>query len=430
MVIYIIISHNFLRIKTELLFLRENPKFKKPDEKELKKKINSKSSQSQESQSININKGSEEIDIESNKENEIIFTVELINFFTMLDLLLCGNKDDPISIIIDNNFSEMSGKVVSPNSFEQKMKTVRYNYDLMKNEAFEYKINPPKEKSKKIVKNNASMSNELSELEKEENKKSNNSKNSESSNININNIQSKSLSQINQIEDNESDYLEKKFTTDEKCARYLIEGTDLVQLFTLMKGLEAIYNGDLSTHSLGISMTNEKAIFFSLAYENIKDSKSLKHIARNIKFISKLNIKSVKNHFLTPFKYGFNSFYRSALMSAFIVSFYNKDDKRLLVKVSPSGKMILSYTFCDPKCDRKINQMMNDGGNEGMGLSTEVFDNLNENENENNQIGNNNNSSGRNRNRQNYRDRLLDDENRGNIVEMIFYPTVFDLCKN
>ena len=44
MVIYIIISHNFLRIKTELLFLRENPKYKKPDQKELKSKINSKSS--------------------------------------------------------------------------------------------------------------------------------------------------------------------------------------------------------------------------------------------------------------------------------------------------------------------------------------------------------------------------------------------------
>ena len=193
-----------------------------------------------------------------------------------------------------------------------------------------------------------------------------------------------------------------------------------------MKGLQWNYNGDLSTHSLGISMTNEKAIFFSLAYENIKDSKSLPHISRNIKYMINLNIKSVKNHFLTPFKYGFNSFYRSALMSAFIISFYNKDDKRLLVKVSPSGKMILSYTFCNPNIDRQMNQMINDADNEGMGISTEVYDNLNE----NNQIRNNNNSNGRNRYENNSRDRLLDDENRGNIVEMIFYPNVFDLCRS
>ena len=37
MIIYLIVSHNFLRIKTELAVLRENPKFKKPDESELKK---------------------------------------------------------------------------------------------------------------------------------------------------------------------------------------------------------------------------------------------------------------------------------------------------------------------------------------------------------------------------------------------------------
>ena len=43
MVIYLIVSYNFLRIKTELLLLRENPKYKKPDEKELEKKINTQS---------------------------------------------------------------------------------------------------------------------------------------------------------------------------------------------------------------------------------------------------------------------------------------------------------------------------------------------------------------------------------------------------
>ena len=424
MVIYIIISHNFLRIKTELLFLRENPKYKKPDQKELKSKINSKSSvQSQESQSINTNKISEEIDNESNKENEIIFTIELNDFFNMLGLLLCDNKDNPISISIDNNLSQMTGKEISPDTFNQFMDAVSYQYNLIKNEVFEYKINPPKEQSKKIEKKS-----NLNEIENEENKKSNDSKNSESSNININNIQSKSLSQINHLNDSEPDYLEKKFTTDEKGARYIIEGSDLVELFHLMKGLESNYNGDFSTHSLGISMTNEKALFFDLNYENIKDTKSLVHFSRNIKSMTTLNIKSVKNHFLTPFKYGFNSFYRSALLSAFIISFYNKDDRRLLVKVSPSGKMILAYTFSDPKVDNEMNRMINEVDNEAMGISTEIYDNLNENE--NNQNLNNNDSNGRNRIGRKLIDRLLDDENRGNIVEMIFYPTVFDLCKS
>jgi len=92
-----------------------------------------------------------------------------------------------------------------------------------------------------------------------------------------------------------------------------------------------------------------------------------------------MNIKSVKNHFLTPFKNGFNSFYRSSLLSKFITSFYNKDDKRLLVKVSPSGKMILSFIFSDPKYDNQMNQMQNDG----MGISSEIREDLNEIENNN-----------------------------------------------
>ena len=424
MVIYIIVSHNFLRIKTELVFLKENKKYKKPDEKELKMKINSKSSgQSQESQSININKNYEEIDNESNKENEIIFTVELNDFYNMLDLLLCDNKDNPISISIDNNFSEMKGKAICPDSFNQLMFAIRFKYNLIKNEVFAYKINPPDEKNeRKIIKKNFfdSNLNELNELENDKN-----SKNSESGNININNIQSKSVSQINQINDEESDYLEKRFTTDEKCAKYIIEGSDLFELYHLMKGLEPIYY-DISTHTIGISMTNEKALFFCLAYENIHDSKSLIHLSKNIKHMTILNIKSVKNHFLTPFKYGFNSFYRSSLLSKFITSFYNKDDKRLLVKVSPSGKMILAYTFSDPKNDNEMNQMLNELDNDGIGISTEVYDNLNE----NNENRNNSDSNSRNRLGNNLKDRLLDDENRGNIVEMIFYPTVFDLCKN
>ena len=74
-----------------------------------------------------------------------------------------------------------------------------------------------------------------------------------------------------------------------------------------MKGLESIYL-DLSTHTIGISITKEKASFFCLSYERIYDVKSFFHLSKNIKHITPLNVKSVKNHFLTSFKFGFNSF--------------------------------------------------------------------------------------------------------------------------
>ena len=84
-----------------------------------------------------------------------------------------------------------------------------------------------------------------------------------------------------------------------------------------MKGLDPI-NLNNSIQSIGISMTNEKALFFSLDYDNIHETKSIIHLSRNIKHITPLNIKSVKDHFLTPFKYGFNSFFRSSLLSKFL----------------------------------------------------------------------------------------------------------------
>ena len=403
MVIYLIVSYNFLRIKTELLLLRENPKYKKPDEKELEKKINTQSLNAEESQLINLNnnKNSEEI----NKEKEIIFTLELFDLFNLLDILLRENKDNPISISINNSFSMIEGKVLCPETFNQTMSGSRMKCCLMKNEIFAYKISPPEEKSEIKI-------NENNDEEEDE-------KNSDLVSLDINNIQSKSISQINHMNEENSEYLEKKFTTDDKCAKYIIEGSDLVELYHLMKGLEPLYY-DLSTQTIGISMTNEKALFFILAYEKIQDCKSLSHLSRCIKHMTSLNIKSVKNHFLTPFKYGFNSFYRVKLMAKFITSFYNKDDRRLLVKVSPSGKMILSFTFSDPKNEMTMIE------ENSVGISTEINDNLNENENRNNNDSNNN----RNRIKRNLIDRLLDDENRGNIVEMIFYASSFDLCKS
>ena len=92
--------------------------------------------------------------------------------------------------------------------------------------------------------------------------------------------------------------------------------------------------------------------------------------------------------------------------------------------MSPSGKMILSCTFSDPKYDINLNNNLNDNDESRLGISTEINENLNDYEN------NEENTNNRARIRKIIRDRLLDDENRGNIVEMIFYPTVFYLCKS
>ena len=86
--------------------------------------------------------------------------------------------------------------------------------------------------------------------------------------------------------------------------------------------------------------------------------------------------------------------------------------------------MILSFTFSDPKNDINLNNNLKDNGESRLGISTEINENLNDYE--NNEENNNN----RARIRKIIRDRLLDDENRGNIVEMIFYPVVFDICKS
>ena len=401
MMIYLIVSHSFLRIKTELLYLRENPKFKKNEESELKNKINSKSKsgESQESQSVKVE--------QSKKEKEIIFTLELIEFYEMFQLLLCNNKDHPLSLSIDKDFSILSGRIICPNVYIKGIDGVQYKCRLVKNELFAYKINPPEEQ--KYKEESKISKNFFNELE--------NQNNSDSSNMNINNVQSNSMSQINQLNEEESDFLEKKFQTDEKSARYIIEGSDLQELNTLMRGLESMYNYDLSEHSIGISMTNDKALFYSLAYEKIKDLKSFSNLSKAIKFRTLLNIKSIKNHFLTPFKYGFNSFFRTKLLAKFITSFYNPEDKRLMVRVSTSGKMILSFAFSEPKNDMVMNEMMNND----IGISTEIYDNLEENNRES--------EINRNKKERIIKGGFFNDENGGNIVGMIFYPTVFDLCK-
>ena len=144
--------------------------------------------------------------------------------------------------------------------------------------------------------------------------------------------------------------------------------------------------------------------------ENLNSGEYLDKISSNISQQLRLNIKSLKNPSFTNLPYGFNSFYRTKFISKFITSFYNKNDKRLLIKVSNNGKMVLSYTFSDPKNDNI--QIQNENNEQ---IIKEDDENNNDSESSKKNI---------------YKDRLLDDENRGNIVEMIFLPYMFDVCKN
>jgi len=437
MVIYLVVNFNFLRIKTELSRFKENEELKNKENIGSKKFLGSKLDS--QLSSIHINNEFDEDKIYPDAK-EIIFTIELIDLFYMIDMLLCENKDNPILISIDKDFSVLTGKVVCPDVCNQIMNSNQLKFNLIKNEAFSYaisnpdKINSSKNKSdvKKIDDNGNNINNSNIEnindndIEIDLNNDSSQNNNSESKNVKINNEQEKSNLKRNNSQnyyDSESEFLEKKFMTDLNYAKYIIEGNDLVDLYYFMKGLEILNNNDLSMHEIGISMCNERAFFFCPNLKNIHDGRYIEILSRNISQQIKLNIKCVKDHFITPFRYGFNSFYRTKFLSKFITSFYNKDDKRLLVKVSPKGKMILSYTFSDPKNDMALGEKNNQDTLNKKSISEEIKFNL---DNEEDDEGE---STKRIKRKKMIKDRLIDDENRGNIVEMIFYPIVFDICK-
>ena len=76
--------------------------------------------------------------------------------------------------------------------------------------------------------------------------------------------------------------------------------------------------------------------------------------------------------------------------------------------------MILYYAFSDPKNDLN-NENNNDKSFEEDGGIKDEIDNE---------------DSTKVKRKKVIKDRLLNDENMGNIVEIIFYPVVFDICKN
>ena len=420
MIIYLIVSYNFLRIKTELQYIRENQNFNNIDNKSLSKK----NLDLNESPIINIdNRNGEEIIDNEDNEKEVIFTIELIDFYNMLDLLLCQNKDHSIVLCLDRYFSVLTGKSVCSDVYYQIGYSCSFKFNLLKNEVFSYALNKHKNNSNKNI-YSQNISNKKSENDIDNDNDSSIDKNSEFDSKN-NNKEKKNKNNNNQNNnkyyESQNNNLQKKFTMELNSAKYIIEGSELWDLYCFMKGIDLLYD-DFATNNIEISLTNDKAFILCPNMQKIKYGRYIEDLSKNINQQIKLNIKSVINHSFTPLAHGFNSFYRTKFIAKFITSFYNKNDKRLLIKVSPNGKMILSYTFSDPK-----NDLMYDENNENNTNKKSYSEEINE-DGENNDE-NYNNEQSKKKSRKKIIDRLLDDENRGNIVEMIFYPVVFDISK-
>ena len=114
MVIYFVVSYHFLRIKTELQYIKENEKLIK----EQNLNLVSKTEEIQgfnESPILKIN-NDDEINRNEN-ENEIIFTIGLSDFFRMLDLLLTENKESSLVLGLDQYFSVLTAKFIGPDVF-------------------------------------------------------------------------------------------------------------------------------------------------------------------------------------------------------------------------------------------------------------------------------------------------------------------------
>ena len=423
MVIYFVVSYHFLRIKTELQYIKENEKLIK----EQNLNLVSKTEEIQgfnESPILKIN-NDDEINRNEN-ENEIIFTIGLSDFFRMLDLLLTENKESSLVLGLDQYFSVLTAKFIGPDVFNQIIYSSKFKFNLLRNDTFAYAISDPEKNSFK--KRNISK--------KSKNSQFNNEKNDDF-NISIDNSEinskegkkekekEKNKNEINEYQKNQEsersqgEYLEKKFMTELKSAKYMIEGQYLVDLYYFMKGVQSLYD-NLATLNIGISMTDDKALFFIPCMERIKTGKYIEELSKNISQQLRLNIKSLINHSFTPFTYGFNSFYRTKFLSKFITSFYNKNDKRLFIRVSPNGKMILSYTFSEPRSNLNNAEKNNEDN-----LNNSLTENLND-----DILGIENEDSTKGKRKNIIKNPLLNDENEGNIVEMIFYPVVFDICKS
>ena len=158
MVIYLVVSYNFLRIKTELQSIKENENLK------FNQNFDSKIEKMKDVQESPIFNNSKDEQIDENEnEKEIIFTISLLDFFKMLDLLLTENKESSLVLSLDENFSVLTAQFVNPDVFNQLINCTKIKFNLLKNDTFSYVIsNPDKKTSKKRKINEENKDNDSS----------------------------------------------------------------------------------------------------------------------------------------------------------------------------------------------------------------------------------------------------------------------------
>ena len=132
MVIYLVVSYHYLRIKTELQHIRENENITLKDNVNINNSFGKSKEKKNITESPILHNNDDEINDNEN-EKEIIFTIALLNFFKMLDLLLSENKDCSIVLGLDQNFSLLTAQAILPDVYCQVTYGPKIIFHLLKN---------------------------------------------------------------------------------------------------------------------------------------------------------------------------------------------------------------------------------------------------------------------------------------------------------
>lgn len=353
MMLYLIVNHSYLRIKLEILNYHKNPDLSNSSSKT---KFNFDNISNNNSHDDNIS-----------ENNEIYtLTIELYDLFQLLDVLLTENDQKNLILFVNKSADHLGAMCASANQIYDKVSSIILKFKLLKNSAFSYELSNPYN-DKKTQKNNFdnySVNSSFIEMNKSINS------------LKLNN-------KLNDID--EEYYLEQKFQISPNSLKYLIVGSDVFHLYKFFNGLKPLYV-DFGSAYIIISAVNNMISFYCVNTNYLSMNKE-NNLSDVINRQLRLNIKNKNYGNILP--KGFNSVYKINQLSKFISSFFNSNDKSLLMKIDEKGKMILSFTiFENSSYNNDENKLDNDYN---------VEDN-----------------------------RLLSDEKQGNIVEMIFYPCLFD----
>ena len=358
MILYLIVNHSYLRIKLEILNYHKNPNLNDFSNFSSKAKFNF----------DNVSNNNSNFDNISENSEIYTLTIELYYIFQLLDVLLTENDQKNIILFVNKSCDHLGAMCASANQIYDKVSSIILKFRLLSNSAFSYELSDPYN-NKKTDKNNYenfSVNSSFIEMNKSIN----------------------SFKPNNKLKDiNNEYYLEQKFQISPNSLKYLIVGSDVFQLYKFFSGLKPLYI-DFSSAYIIISAVNNMISFYCVNMNYLSMNKG-SNLSDAINRQLRLTIKN-KNYGNILSK-GFNSVYKIDQLSKFISSFFNTNEKSLLMKIDEKGKMILSYTIFDS------NSYGDDNDDNKADINYKVEDN-----------------------------RLLSDEKQGNIVEMIFYPCLFD----